>query len=478
MDDVLLKSGLPKESIKQIQDVFGSLLKVDAVLLFGSRAKGSFTEGSDIDLAVKGRKFNHKDILSLNAQLEELNLPYKIDLLNYNTINEPDLVEHIHRVGVVFYERWKSLRLEEITEPIKNTYTPDGSNHYRYIGLEHIGQKTLRLNSVGSSSDVTSNKFLFQSGDVLFGKLRPYFRKVVQPEFSGICSTDIWVFRAKDEIDQDYLFYFLANWDFVNTANGGEGGTRMPRADWNHLKATKWRIPPVVEQKIIASTLGSLDDKIHLLQRQNKTLEELAENVFDKYSKESIKSGKIGTIEDEFDFTMGQSPAGDTLNENEEGIVFFQGRSDFGFRFPEPRIYTTDATRYARKFDTLISVRAPVGDMNMAIEDCSIGRGVSAFRYKFNDKYYSYTYYKLRSLMRQIKQYNDTGTVFGSIGKDDFKRLENVIFDSDHVAKFQREVGLMDEKIYQNTVQIASLNVLRDSLLSKLINGEIRIINY
>ena len=99
---------------------------------------------------------------------------------------------------------WKEYKLEELTEPIKDTFNPDGSDDYTYIGLEHIEQETLRLNSIGVSSDVTSNKFLFKANDVLFGKLRPYFRKVVKPQFEGICSTDIWVFRAKKGFYQNY----------------------------------------------------------------------------------------------------------------------------------------------------------------------------------------------------------------------------------------------------------------------------------
>ncbi len=114
------------------------------------------------------------------------------------------------------------------------------------------------------------------------------------------------------------------------------------------------------------------------------------------------------------------------MNEDGKGMIFFQGRTDFGFRFPEPRIYTTEPNRLARKFDTLVSVRAPVGDMNMAIEECCLGRGVAAFRFKGNPAYHTYSYYKLRSLMDQIKQFEDSGTVFGSIGKDDFKKFENI----------------------------------------------------
>ena len=89
---------------------------------------------------------------------------------------------------------WKKYKLVDITEPVKDTYTPNSSDDLNYIGLEHIEQETLRLNSIGKSGDVTSNKFLFKSNDVLFGKLRVYFRKVVKPQFDGICSTDIWVF--------------------------------------------------------------------------------------------------------------------------------------------------------------------------------------------------------------------------------------------------------------------------------------------
>jgi len=152
---------------------------------------------------------------------------------------------------------WKEYKLGEVTEPIKDTYNPDGSDNYAYIGLEHIEQESLRLNSVGVSSDVTSNKFLFKSNDILFGKLRPYFRKVIKPHFEGICSTDIWVFRAKKGFDQNYLYYFLANWDFVNTANSGEGGTRMPRADWNFLKTSTWNFTQIPEQTQIASIISS-----------------------------------------------------------------------------------------------------------------------------------------------------------------------------------------------------------------------------
>ena len=156
-------------------------------------------------------------------------------------------------------------------------------------------------------------------------------------------------------------------------------------------------------------------------------------------------------------------------------MIFFQGRSDFGFRFPEPRVYTTSPTRIAKPLDTLVSVRAPVGDINMAFEECCLGRGVAAFRFKHNTKFYSYTYYKMKSLTEQIKQFEDSGTVFGSIGKDDFKKLECVIPPSELILKFQKNAKPIDDKIKSNTQQIRTLTQLRDTLLPKLMSGEVRV---
>jgi len=89
-------------------------------------------------------------------------------------------------------EGWKTYKLKEVAELRKVQYQPNGED-LPYIGLEHIEQQTLRLNGIGSSKNVISNKYKFISGDILYGKLRPYFRKVYMPKFSGVCSTDIYV---------------------------------------------------------------------------------------------------------------------------------------------------------------------------------------------------------------------------------------------------------------------------------------------
>ena len=111
----------------------------------------------------------------------------------------------------------------------------------------------------------------------------------------------------------------------------------------------------------------------------------------------------------------------------------------------------------------------------MAQEKCCIGRGLSAFRYKKNPSFYSYTYFKLRHLLRDILIYNDEGTVFGSISKKDFDDLAITVPDKNAVAGYEKKSAPLNDKIISNCVQIRTLEKLRDALLPKLMSGEVRV---
>jgi len=265
--------------------------------------------------------------------------------------------------------------------------------------------------------------------------------------------------------------------DIESFAEGSTGQIELGR---ERVKLIDILLPPLPEQRAIASVLSSLDDKIDLLHRQNKTLEAMAETLFRQWFVEPCKNGlpdgwEEGKIPDEFDFTMGQSPLGSSFNDAGIGIPMFQGNADFGFRFPTERIYTTEPTRFAEPLDTLVSVRAPVGEQNMALVKCCIGRGVAAFRYKANKDYYTYTYFKIRSLMAEIKHFNDEGTVFGSIGRSDFDALVINIPPQVLIHKFEKAVRPLNDKVIKNCYQIRTLEKLRDTLLPKLMSGEVRV---
>jgi type I restriction enzyme S subunit len=111
----------------------------------------------------------------------------------------------------------------------------------------------------------------------------------------------------------------------------------------------------------------------------------------------------------------------------------------------------------------------------MAKEKCCIGRGVATFRSKINPDWYTYTYYKLNFLMTEIKKFNDEGTVFGSISKSDFEKIEVIIPDNLTVENFEKLAKPVNDKIISNVNQIQTLKNLRDTLLPKLMSGEIRV---
>lgn len=395
---------------------------------------------------------------------------------------------------------WIEYKLNDMTEPIKDTYIPTGSDNLNYIGLEHIEQETLRLTSVGNSKDIYSNKFIFKANDVLFGKLRVYFRKVTKPKFNGICSTDIWVFRAKSGIDQDFLFYFLANWDFVNLADGGEGGTRMPRADWNFLSKTEWKIPSLPEQKAIAGVLSSLDDKIDLLHRQNKTLEAMAETLFRQWFIEAkpqpspnLSQGernKIMTDESWEEYNLleiiklvGGGTPKTVVEEYWNGEIDWLSGGDISnnhksfITSSEKKIteegLNNSAAKLLPKFSTVISARGTVGKY------CLLGKPMSYSQTNYGilpqiDDCYFFTYLIINYIVSEL-QSAAYGSVFDTITTATFKDQTIVLPEEKEIINFENSIKVYFEKMLSNTTQIRTLEKLRDTLLPKLMSGEIRL---
>ena len=184
---------------------------------------------------------------------------------------------------------------------------------------------------------------------------------------------------------------------------------------------------------------------------------------------------KVGILSDIADITMGQSPKGDTYNETGEGTIFYQGRAEFGFRFPTQRLFTTVPNRMAQENDVLMSVRAPVGDINIARENCCIGRGLAAIRSKFS--YQSFILYTMYDLREQIDIFNGEGTVFGSINRDGLNSLSVQIPSQEKIERFEELVEPMDGAIRNHHEENIRLTALRDTLLPRLMSGEIDVSN-
>ena len=281
----------------------------------------------------------------------------------------------------------------------------------------------------------------------------------------GVCSL-----RMKNG-NQSFLFYMMKY--YVPHLIRKESGTVFGSVNKNDINDLEVDIPSNEDkQKNIARFLEMIDDKIELNSTINNNLEQQAKAIYQQMFIENANpEWSEGTLSDIADIKMGQSPSGSSYNEDGTGTIFFQGRAEFGFRFPTVRLFTTEPKRIACANDTLMSVRAPVGDLNVAHTDCCIGRGLAAIHSKNNHQ--SFVLYTMFSLKKQLDVFNGEGTVFGSINRKALNDMPILIPNIEHIKEFEKIVSPMDATIRNNYDEICRLQEIRDSLLPCLMSGEI-----
>ena len=312
----------------------------------------------------------------------------------------------------------------------------------------------------------------YKRNDTLLSNIRPYFKKIWLAKDEGACSNDVLIFRAKENYHHDFLYYNLANDAFFEYAMKTSKGTKMPRGDKTAIKKYDIYDFDYITQQKLTKTLRLLDDEIELKRQINTNLERQAQAIFKEMFIENIsKDVKKGILQDIAEITMGQSPDGSTYNKKQVGMRFFQGRAEFGHRFPRERLYTSDPKRVAKKNDILMSVRAPVGDINIAVHDCCIGRGLASIRSKYI--YHSFLFYAMLALRQYLDRFNSEGTVFGAINKEALNTLPVDIPSEEKIKNFEQIVSPMDACILNNYKELCYLENIRDTLLPKLMSGEI-----
>lgn len=165
-------------------------------------------------------------------------------------------------------EDWKLIKLGELCEPSKTRINPlTSAVNYKCVELEHLSQETGKLLGYTDSSKLKSQKSVFEKNDILFGKLRPYLKKYFFADFNGVCSTEIWVLKAKKEIDKKWLYYLIQSDAVINKANQSTG-TKMPRAEWKSVGDTLIPVPTsITEQNAIADALSDIDSLIQSLEK-------------------------------------------------------------------------------------------------------------------------------------------------------------------------------------------------------------------
>ena len=290
----------------------------------------------------------------------------------------------------------------------------------------------------------------------------------------AIISQAYTVFEVIDheQLLPEYLMMWFRRPEFDRYARFHSHGSAREIFDWDELCDVMLPVPSITRQREIVAEYETLTNRIRLNNQMIQHLETTAQALYqktfvDNIDKENLPEGwRMGTLSELAIITMGQSPDGETYNTNGDGTIFYQGRTDFGRRFPSARVYTTSPTRFAKEGDVLLSVRAPVGDINIAPHKCCIGRGLASLRCKTDAQ--GYLYYQLQDLTDVFNVSDDEGTIFGSINKDDLYNIEIVIPKKEDISIFESQVSIIDSEIKIRDSEINKLTELQSLLLAKM----------
>jgi len=303
------------------------------------------------------------------------------------------------------------------------------------------------------------------------------------------------VFKIIDskELLPEYLMMWMSRSEFDREACFYAVGGVRGSLEWEDFCSMQLPVPSPEKQKEIVKEYHTITDRIKLNEQLNQKLEDTAQSIYkewfvnfefpdengkpyksncgemvycDELDKEIPKGWSKSTLSKVANILMGQSPSGDTYNQDGNGEIFYQGRTEFGFRFPTVKTYTTEPKRMAKKGDVLMSVRAPVGDVNIAGEDCCIGRGVGSLSSNIGCN--SFVYYLMQNIQTMFNTSNDGGTVFGSITKDELHGIQILKPLDIVIKKYENIVQSIDNQIKLKCHEVQLLNISRETLLSKM----------
>ena len=394
-------------------------------------------------------------------------------------------------------EEWRKYKLKDFIEFNPKEKVPQGKL-CRKISMDQITPFTRFVES--NIYEVYKGGAKFRNYDTIMARITPCLENgktayisSLHSEEVAVGSTEYIVLRKRENISDSKFIFYLAISPIVRdiAIKSMVGSSGRQRVQQDVLENYEIPIPSLPMQKNIAHILSVLDDKIELNKRINDNLEQQAQALFKSWFVDfdpfkdrkfvdselgKIPEGwKVGYLSEIADIIMGQSPNGSTYNENGEGIIFYQGRAEFGTRFPSIRLFTTNPTRIAPANSILISVRAPVGDINITHKECCIGRGLASAVSRTNKS--AFLLYTLFSLKSDLDKFNAEGTVFGSINRKALETLKILIPTNDIISKFEAIVASMDQQILTLHLESENLKILRDTLLPKLMSGERSVIH-
>lgn len=383
---------------------------------------------------------------------------------------------------------WEWARLGDVCQPYRKTIKPDDPNAVAipYLSLEHIESRTGRITRCPSdlvTDTVKSNTFAFHPGQVLYGKLRPYLNKVALPDFEGRCTSEI-VPLVPNGMTSEFLAAALRWEKTVDHVMRATTGSRMPRTDMTHLMRMSLPIPPPNEQRRIMLALEERMEETDIAKRAAEAQLEAANALSAAYLRqvfpaegdalpagwEWVRLGDVCAV------IAGQSPPGSSYNEVGEGTEFHQGKVAFcEHSLDHSGKWTVQPRRLAEAGDILMSVRAPVGPVNLTNRQVAIGRGLASIRANSELVLTDWVFRYLNSIQSRIS--GTQGTTFASINKTQIESMGLPLTDlTDQrriVDALQERMEAIDSAKRVAETQLQATATMSDAYLRATFNGSL-----
>ncbi|HLW32651.1 MAG TPA: restriction endonuclease subunit S [Aequorivita sp.] len=364
------------------------------------------------------------------------------------------------------------------------------------ITVEHIQDFRIQdfdYPSVTEEDKKRLSKYLLKEGDIVFTRvgsvdLSAYVDK----------SQDGWMFssrmlsvRTNKEVDSKFISYFFRQNSFRKYIYRISVGATMPSINTGILKGIPISYPPIEKQKAIAQVLTAFDDKIENLRAQNDTLEEIAQTIFKEWfgnyqvGDELPEGWRVGKLGEEFDISIGRTPPRKEtqwFSDTPTGKKWISIRDigSCGVYIENTAEYLTDEA--IEKFNipvipkntTILSFKMTVGKLTITTEDMLSNEAIAHLKLKDGTYLTSeYIYLYLQNL--DFNSLGSTSSIVTAINSTIIKNLDFIIPDKEALKKIELIINSLFEKIKNNTEQIQSLTKTRDTLLPKLMSGELRV---
>ncbi|WP_300742508.1 restriction endonuclease subunit S [uncultured Brachyspira sp.] len=389
---------------------------------------------------------------------------------------------------------WQEAKLRDILFISSKKYDPQkNKTNYKCIELEHIESDTGILKGYINSNDQLSIKNIFENGDILYGKLRPYLRKFHNAKFNGVCSSEIWVLKGKKVINE-FLYYFIQSYKFDHIANIS-CGTKMPRADWSYMSEINFIIPPLEEQKRIAEVLSLCDDIIENLTELIEKKEQYKKGVMQR-----LLSGEVRFKEftDEWQkyklLDIGISYSGLT-NKNASNFIdncnakyvtyksiYDSNKIDIN-RLEDVFVEKDEKQNLVQYGDAFFTISSETPDevaissvLLDKVDNTYLNSFCFGFRFDFNILLPEFARYYFRS--NYIRKYTyklSQGSTRFNLSKNKFLEMIINIPSIEEQKKIAGLLSVIDEEIENLKKQLELRKQQKKGLMQKLLTGEVRI---